>query len=311
MNMPRIGIVILNFNCYPDTSTCLRALAEVTYPNSQVFLVDNGSTDGSGQLLFDEFPSAVSIELTKNFGCPGGRNIGAERALAMGCDYVLFLDDDAIVTREFLEPLVTCLASDATIAGVSGKIFRGMRSQTDHKNVLWFAGSARAWHTWFRHLGMEREDIGQFDHPQEIPTPVGCLMLVRGDVIKKIGMFSDEYFGYWEEPDWAARAAKIGYRCYFEPRSIVYHNFESGRTGMETPFYNYLQFRNALIYNKKHNSLVKRIQFTFTLPLLIARRVLVDLYAKNTRGARAVLWGVLDYFHGYRGKQGLIERGIL
>jgi GT2 family glycosyltransferase len=308
---PRIGIVIVNLNSYDDTSRCLKSLEGLTYPNVEVVVVDNGSQDGSAKKLREDFPDIIHVSLPSNLGSTGGRNVGIHYMIDAGCDHVLLIDDDAIATPNFLDPLVKRLESDPNIAAVTGKILKYSQDGTQKPKIIWFAGCERKWHTWFNHRGDGLPDGGQFNTASVIPAMPACLMLMRGSVIRAIGAFSDDYFVYWEETDWCARAIKAGYTCYYEPKSIIYHDYKSGVPGKETAFYNYLEFRNALIYNKNNNSFGKRIQFTVALPLLIARRFFVDIRAKNPLGAYAVIWGVYDYFRGFRGEQNLKVRGLL
>jgi GT2 family glycosyltransferase len=308
---PRIGIVLVNLNSYDDTSLCLRSLAQMTYPNAEVIVVDNGSRDHSGVRLQHEFPTAIHIRSDENLGFTGGNNIGIQHAMQSGCDHVLLLNNDTIVTPDFLQPLAGRLESDPTIAATSGKIYYAPQSRGGENNVIWYAGCFRKWHMGYHHYGVEEHDTGQYDTARIIPYASGCLMLMRGDVIREIGPLSEEYFIYWEEADWCHRARNAGYICMYEPKSIIYHNFKSAALGHETPFHMYMQYRNAFIYAKRHYHGLERLRYWLFYPLYIANRILLDLRAKNIRAAKAILWGVRDYFRGYRGKQGLAERGFL
>ncbi|HEY3875074.1 MAG TPA: glycosyltransferase family 2 protein [Candidatus Kapabacteria bacterium] len=307
----KVGIIIINLNSYEDTSRCISALHESSYSNTELILVDNGSIDRSGERLNVEFHPDVYLRFEENIGSTGGRNAGMKRAIDDGCDYVLLLDDDSIVTASFLDPLVEKLDTTASIAAVTGKIYTPARDKSGRANIIWYAGSERKWHTWFNHRGMNKEDKGQYDVGTFVVAMPACLMMMRSTILKEIGLFSDDYFVYWEEADWCARALKAGYQCYFEPQSTIIHNFKSNIPGRETEFYNYLQFRNALVFNALHNSFLKKIQFVLTLPVLLAHRTLRSVKVKNFSGIRASLDGIVDYFRGFRGNVGLVERGIL
>ena len=309
--VPRIGIIVVNLDSYSDTARCLESLATTSYPNTMIFVVDNGSKDGSDAQLRRDFHSVTHYRLPTNLGSTGGRNFGIRSAIQNSCDHVLLLDDDAIVTPGFLEPLVSRIESDPNIAAVTGKIYHAPHNPGDPSNVLWYAGCIRRWHAWYNHVGMGERDAGNYDTPTPVACMAACLMLMRSSAIQKIGGLSDDYFVYWEEPDWCARASKAGYQCYYEPKSIIYHNYKSGQVGKETPFHNYLVFRNALIFNKKHNPFWRRVQFWIAFPLLAAYRLAMDIRAKNNAGARAILWGIRDYFLGYRGPQGLREHALI
>jgi GT2 family glycosyltransferase len=308
---PRIGIVIVNLNSFDDTSACLESLKSITYCNIEVIVVDNGSIDDSCEQIESQFPYVKLIRLGSNLGSTGGRNTGIAYALKNQCDHVLLLDDDAIVTAGFLEPLIERMESESRIAAVSGKIFYFPENRSGQSDILWFAGCVRRWHTWYNHVGMDEKDNGLYDRAQTVVAMPACLMLLNGRALNEIGLLSEDYFVYWEEADWCARAYATGYTCYYEPKSIIYHSFKSGGRGKETPFYNYLQFRNALIYNSKHNSVLKRIQFWLSLPILLGYRMAVDIRANNVISARAVLWGVWDFFRGRRGSEWLRKRGLI
>ena len=103
---PRVGIIILNWNGKADTVECLHSLRKIDYPNYQVIVVDNGSTDDSVQTFRDQFPEIIVLPQTENLGFAEGSNCGIEYALAAGCDYVLLLNNDTVVAPDFLTELI-------------------------------------------------------------------------------------------------------------------------------------------------------------------------------------------------------------
>jgi len=308
---PKIGIVLVNLNAYKDTSVCLDSLAAITYKNVEVIVVDNGSKDGSGSDLARHYPWATHIRSEKNLGFTGGNNLGIEHAVENRADHVLLLNNDTIVTPSFLEPLVARLESDNTIAAVSGKIYYAPQAMHGKDRVIWYAGCFQKWHTGYHHTGVFEDDHGSYDTSHEVPYASGCLMLMSGKVIQEQGMLSDEYFIYWEEADWCHRARSRGYKCIYEPRSVIYHNFTNAPKGKEKPFYMYMQTRNAFLYSHKHYRGKDQLRYWFFYPIYLLYMFLNLVRSKNYTGARAILWGIADYFRGYRGSQGLIERGFI
>ena len=311
MSAPRVGIVLVNWNSYADTAACLRSLADISYPNAEIIVVDNGSADDSSSRLRTEFPAATYILSKENTGFTGGNNLGIHHALDTACTYVLLLNNDTFVLPGFLEPLVERMETDSTIAAASGKIYYAPQARNGEDKVIWYAGCYRKWHMGYHHYGVEEKDVGQFEEPREIAYASGCLMLLRSSIVREIGMLSSEYFIYWEEADWCHRAIDAGYRCMYEPRSVIYHNFASAPLGYETPFHMYMQYRNSFIYAKKHYHGTQSIRYWLFYPIYILNRFILDIRAKNTRAAKAIVWGIIDYFRGFRGKQGLRERGFL
>ncbi len=306
-----MGIVLVNWNSYDDTAACLKSLELVTYPNVEIIVVDNGSKDDSLTRLHNDFPDVTYIHSAENTGFTGGNNLGMEHALDAGCDHVLLLNNDTFVLPGFLEPLVARLESDPKIAAATGKIYYAPQTRGGEDHVIWYAGCYRKWHMGYHHYGVEEKDIGKFEEPREIPYASGCLMLLRGSAIREIGLLSPEYFIYWEEADWCHRARDAGYICMYEPKSVIYHNFTSAALGYETAFHMYMQYRNCFIYAKKHYHGFDSLRYWTLYPIYMGYRFFFDLRAKNPKAAKAIWWGVVDYFKGYRGKQGLKERGFI
>ncbi|MDP4199308.1 MAG: glycosyltransferase family 2 protein [Bacteroidota bacterium] len=308
---PRIGIILINLNAYEDTALCLQSLESLTYSNTELILVDNGSRDGSGAKLRAEFPSVTHIRSETNLGFTGGNNLGITHALDTGCEHVLLLNNDTIVTPGFLEPLLARLESEPRIAAVSGKIYYTKAAQNGRSDILWYAGSFRKWWMGFSHFGIDEADRGLYDKPMEVPYASGCEMLLRGTAVRRVGLLSDDYFAYWEESDWCERARKAGFIAFYEPASTIYHNYRSGDPGNESPIHNYLHCRNGFIFASVHEHGFGRLKFWLLFPLELIYRSLWDIRRKNIRAGWATLWGVYDFLRGYRGEQRLRERGLI
>ena len=99
---PRVSVTILNLNSFEVTLDCLRSLRQIDYPNYEVVLVDNGSTDGSADRLAAAAPEVRLLRSESNLGFAGGCNIGIRDAMARGTDYVLLLNNDTLVAPDFL-----------------------------------------------------------------------------------------------------------------------------------------------------------------------------------------------------------------
>jgi GT2 family glycosyltransferase len=253
----------------------------------------------------------IYIGNDKNDGFARGNNIGIEYALSQRYDHVLLINNDTIVTPSFLEPLVERLESDNKIAAVSGKIYYYPDAVAGKDKIIWYAGAYLKWHMAYNHSHEFEVDAGQCDVAGEVAYASGCLMLLRGDVLRKIGGLSEEYFMYWEESDWCLRAKEQGYSSWYEPRSIIYHNTRSSIKGKETPLYTYMMYRNFPIFASHHFHGLKKIWFWFCYPLHIFNRFFICLKAGNRDAAFAIFKGVIDYFKGYRGRDGLKERGLI
>ncbi len=308
----KIAIVIVHPNGgYDHTKRCLDSLRNITYHFCSNVIIDNGSADGSGERIQEEFPLSTFLRNSHNEGFSEGCNRGIEFAITNGFDHILLLNNDTIVTPNFLEPLLDRIESDPTIASVSGKIYYYPEAVSGKEGIIWYAGSDRQWHMGYNHAHEFEKDTGQCDIPREVAYASGCLMLLKSEAVKKIGGLSEDYFMYWEESDWCMRAKEMGYTSWYEPRSIIYHNVRSSIPGKESPLYAYLLFRNFLIFAKKHYHGFGKIQFLFSFPLHVVKRLTRFIISKNWGAMRAMFKGIRDYLKGYVGKKGLKESGLI
>src|SRR3990172_12355245 len=125
-HIPKVSIVILNWNGLQDTLACLESLKAVDYPSFEIILVDNGSTDGSPEKLASLVKGNPKVKLIlspKNLGFSGGCNVAIQRALDQGAEYVLLLNNDTHVNPRFLAPLVRAALSDQKIGIVGPKVY--------------------------------------------------------------------------------------------------------------------------------------------------------------------------------------------
>ena len=248
MDSPTVWLVIVLYNSYADTADCLQSLRAATYPALRTVLVDNGSGDGSGVRLREEFPEVTHIRSENNLGFAGGCNLGIRAALAAGADYVCLLNNDTLVGPGFLEPLV-----ERTEATPGAGIFGGKIFYAEPAGRLWFAGGRidrrRGLTT---HIGQDLPDSPAFDRPREVDYITGCLLLAPAWLYKRLGLLDDRFFMYAEEVDFCLRARRAGYGCYYEPASVIRHRVSRSMGGAYRPLYSYYQVRNLLEAYRQH-----------------------------------------------------------
>jgi GT2 family glycosyltransferase len=296
---PRVSIIILNWNGWKDTIECLESLYQITYPNYDVIVVDNGSKDDSIERIkeyaegkakveskFFEYSDKnkpikyieytreeaeaggrgekeiadlssnkklIFIKNEKNYGFAEGNNIGMRYALnALNPDYVLLLNNDTVVDKEFLGELVKVGERDEMIGIVGPKIYYyDYAGKTD---VIWFAGSSSTWNKAKTiHIGLRETDKGQYNKLNEATFITGCALLVKREVIKKIGLLDPIYFAYFEDVDWCFRARKAGYKLTYVPNSVIYHKVGSSANKVKD-FQLYYRIRNRFILMRRYSS---------------------------------------------------------
>lgn len=294
---PRISIILLNLNNYGDTRDCLESLRRVDYPNFEVIVVDNGSTDDSCGRLQSEFASARVVASKTNLGFAGGNNLGIQIALQGTADYVLLLNNDTVVDPCFLHELVQVAETDSKIGILASKIFY----ESEPKRIWYAGGSVKYLSGLCIHLGFDQLDQDDsFSRVTDTEFSSGCAMMLRSSVLREIGLLDEKLFVYWEDADFCMRSRKAGYRCVFVPAARVWHKV-SRTCGEQSPFTLYLTTRNHLIWVRKYVPFPFRV---IALPIAFLRKVMKAarlLFQKRTSAAAAVWVGVLDFIFGVYG----------
>ncbi len=274
---PSVAIIIVNWNSYIVTSECLDSLKTISYSNFEIIVVDNGSSDRSGDELKKDFPEITLLKNESNLGFTGGNNSGISYAMNKGFDYYLLLNNDTVVTNDFLSVLVKTIESLPTVGAIQPRIMFNQQRQ-----VIWSAGGTFNSFLFLTKTRGENElDNGQYD---ELWTPewiTGCCFLVKHEVLKIIGLLDDKLFIYYEDFDWSMKIRNAGFQLLYEPKSMIYHevgmsnkNRGGHNEGNISPFSHYVNIRNHLYmvrrYAKGINKLgawsyqfVKFIGYTF------------------------------------------------
>ena len=260
LSMPSVYIIILNWNSSEDTIECICSLQNLNYQQYKLILVDNGSTDQSEERLRSRFPNLPFIQTGSNLGYAGGNNVGIKYALEQGADYVWLLNIDTIVHPDSLSTMVEMALSDSIIGMVGSKIYF-----YDEKDVLWYAGGTFDLEEGgiASHLGWGQKDIGQFEQVKDVGYITGCSLLVKREVIEKIGLLPEEYFLYFEETDWNYCAQQNGFRTVIAHKSLIWHKVK--RKGEAKVRFTYYMTRNRFLLVKKlkKKSLLKCIQYQY------------------------------------------------
>jgi len=240
---PVVYLIILNWNGCEDTIACIESCRKVSYPNLEILVVDNGSTDGSGTLIRERFPDLEMILNRNNLGFTGGNNVGIRCALDAGAHYVVLLNNDTVVDPQFVTELVTVAQSDRSIGMLCSKMYFFSRP-----DVLWYAGASfHPWLGWGRHRGFNERDRGQFDQVEETQRACGCALMVSQQLCREIGILRDEYFCYCEDLDWGLRARKAHYRIMYVPASRIWHKVSRSTGGTGSGLSHYYYIRNMLL----------------------------------------------------------------
>jgi hypothetical protein len=293
--MKKVFIIILNWNNWPDTLECLDSLKNNDYPNYQVVIVDNGS---------EERPEPPSPEIKmiynqENLGFAGGNNVGIKYALDQGADYVLLLNNDTLVSQDFLTKLVEIGESKKEVGLIGGKIYFA-----DEQKRLWFAGGQVNWlYNKGTMRGYDEIDKEQYDSPeiQKAEYLTGCCLLVKRAVIENIGLMPEDYFLYYEDVDWSLAARRAGFKCIFVPRAKIWH--KCSRSAVEgSPAYIYYHIRNGLLLAQRYAPWYIKPMVHLDVIWRVLKQPIKLLIPSKKKWVKPILLGIKDFYSGKRGK---------
>ena len=239
---PLVYIIVLTWNGKKDTIECLNSLRRVKYPNFKVLVVDNASSDGTEETIKLEFDTIEYIKNKENLRFAGGNNVGIEYSLCRNADYILLLNNDTIVDEYFLNELIITAESDPQIGMVGPKIY-----YYSERNRIWYAGGRIDWGKgWISHNGIRELDNKKFYKQQDTDYISGCCILVKTEVIRKVGMLDTSFYIYGEDVDWCIRAVRAGYRLIFEPKAKIWHKLSVSTGGHLSWFKNWNKLKSQL-----------------------------------------------------------------
>ena len=221
-----VNIFVLNWNGKKIIIDCLHSLDKVTYSNVNIVLIDNGSTDGSVNLIKKEFPNIEIIQLKENLGYAGGNNYGFKN-VEIQSEYSIFINNDTLVSTNFINPLIEPLKNDTSIIQTAPKIF-----YADDPNLLWFAGGyINLFFGWIRHRGIRKIDKGQYNNSTLIDYATGCCICMRTKDFKLFKMFDESFSMYGEDVDLSIRVRKAGGKIMYIPESNIWHKVSASIGG--------------------------------------------------------------------------------
>jgi GT2 family glycosyltransferase len=250
-----VAVIVPNWNGRRWLGQCLRALSEQTSPPAELIIVDNGSSDGSLELVAD-VPGARIIELHRNTGFANAVNVGIEAA---GSEAVALLNTDVMLEPEWIARTSTRLAADPGLAAVACKML-----QMDDPRRIYDTGDFLRRDGACEQRGRFETDEGRFDAGEEIFAPCAGAALYRREAVRAAGGFDVRLFSYLEDVELGLRLRLAGWRCWYEP-VVALHAGGGSSWQLDPPVEHWVQ-RNTLLIVAKYFSLR-------WLPLVIYRQL--------------------------------------
>ena len=271
--MKRVAIVVLNWNGWRDTLACIASLKKLSYPNVELIVVDNGSSDGSQNQIEAHVPGLKVLQTGSNLGFGGGCNAGIRQALAQGADYVWLINSDATVSACALTEMVRLADGQALLGAVGSVVYE---VDEPDRIQLWGGGQVNLW------TGVSRHQVS----PGQLDFVSGASILLRREAVEQVGLFEDQiFFMYWEDSDFGFRLRQAGWRLGVAENSRVWHKLSAslGQGSRQLDVY----FTQSGVRFLRRYSPVPRLSILMMVGRMVVKRLLLAEFGR----ARSVLSG--------------------
>ena len=293
-----LSIITINYNGLKDTCELLESLP-LDDKSIEVIVVDNASKEDEAFVIEQRYPQVKVIRSQKNLGFAGGNNLGIKAARGK---YLFFINNDTILkhpTSDF-QHIINRLESSPKVGMVCPKI-----RFTWGENPIQFAGYTPLSRITLRNksIGCGEPDQGQYDVAHTTPYAHGAAMMVKREVIEKVGLMPECYFLYYEELDWSMMFRRECYDIWYEPAFTIYHK-ESQTTGQSSPLKAYYMTRNRLLFANRNVCYPQKILTFLYLIGIVALRDIIK-YTLNHRFdlTKATLNGFSSFVHSKENHQ--------
>jgi GT2 family glycosyltransferase len=259
MKQNSVGVVIATYNRKQELQECLRYVFKLKWPSIYICIVDDGSTDGTWEMLLQEYPDISRIRGDGNLWWAGATNKGIKYCLSKGCEYILLLNTDVQVKAGTILQLVTVsqMNNDAIAASI---IVR-----SDDSNVVWWAGCDKwgpirwwlpIWCT--KHFFKQGTKLNKLpENPYHSSVAHGRGVLISRNVFDTIGYY-DEYFlpQYGADIDFSFRATRMGFSILVVPKAKVSLHVDNTSRKVPSVFYNAILGYWRFLTNRKNGEML-------------------------------------------------------
>lgn len=270
-----------------------------------VVVVDNTPNDPHLDSKLASYNNVKLIQSPENLGFGRGNNLGIDWVLAnTDCEFIFILNNDAMLEGDTLQRMEEAMDAHPDAGILAPRIVLA-----EDTNVLWYGGGEV---DWCRGGGIVPGVLGESTAPlamqsRGVTFASGCAMLIRREVLERIGSFDDRYFMYEEDLELGLRAQKAGYSIWYEPLALVRHvgqgSMRKGGTFIglwspanpRLPFYVYHIVRNRLLTMHLHACGIQQLKFAIGFPMLILPKIIQFYRYRRWDGIRAVYQGWVAY----------------
>lgn len=290
METPLISVIIVNFNGRRWLEKCLRSITDQSYTNYEIIFVDNASTDDSVAFIKKYFPKVLVIRSNVNLGFAGGNNLGYKKSKGK---YIVLLNNDTYVEKNYLKNLVTAFKKNNKIAVVQSKIILMNKRELDTCGGFWTSTS------FLYYYGNYKDpSLPIYNKPFPVFTVKAASVMIKREIIEKVGLFDNDFWNYYEEGDFCHRVWLAGYECWYWPSAICHHEMGGTSRIQNYELIQYHNFKNKLMSFTKNFELLNLI---YIVPIFVLLNIGIGVvwlfkgrYKYSIQLFRALLWNVTN-----------------
>ncbi|MEK7151211.1 MAG: glycosyltransferase family 2 protein [Patescibacteria group bacterium] len=296
---PFVSIIIVQYNNSDDTIGCLESLKNLNYPNFRVVLIDNASEikHFNNVRLYVESLKDIRFSFIvskKNLGYSGGNNLGIKKALKNKADYIFILNPDTTVKSTVLTKLIEVAEANSKIGIVGPTINENASRIVYGGKINWLKPELA--HSEIPPLNTDRLLL---DTNLYI---LGAAMLIKKNVINKIGLLDERYFLYFEDADYCMRARKVGCQLAIATNTSIDHSVSKSTNQLGSAKLLYYHYRNAHLFNWENGPFYIKLALPFWSFFIIIKQLAKILLDRESVISKAILAGIIDFYKKNFGK---------
>ena len=282
-----LSIITINYNGLKNTCALIETIP--FNDKMEVIVVDNASSKDEATEIENKYPHVKVIRSDKNLGFAGGNNLGIQASTGK---YIFLVNNDTLFKDFNIQALIDRLESSPKIGVVCPKIRFAWGN-----HPIQFTGYTPLSKITVRNraIGFGEEDQGQYDSPHSSPYAHGAAMMLKREVIDRVGLMPECFFLYYEELDWSMMITRAGYEIWYAPACTIYHK-ESQATGQNSPLRTYYITRNRLLLVKRNwIGFAKYLSYCYLIGIVAVRDILKYTLKGRIDLTKAVCRGIFNF----------------
>lgn len=297
--MDKVAVILVLYNNQKYIQQCVDSLLNQTYSNTEIIAVNNASPDDSSDYIKNNYPNVKVIDLYENVGFAGGCNEGIKYALDNDADYCLLLNVDTVADKDMVYELVSCSQGKYVVSPYIYYSYDKLYKSFDGQEcATWYAGGRID-----KYTAEAIQDVyeGIFYNSYEVEFISGCCMLVPAEYFRSVGLFSTEYFMYYEDADYCYKLNKNNVVMKYCPATKLWHAETGSEESHTMKNHDYYCMRNMLYFVEKNQEFFS-CKLIDVLKRCYQQLTAYDIELNDIR-VKAQLEGIKDFLGGKVGKK--------